>query len=68
MHVLQDAPDAKEFVSSKCTLEFHNVSFGYTPDAPVLRDISFRLEGGQTLALVGETGSGKSTALRLLFR
>lgn len=37
-------------------------------DAPVLKDVSFRLEGGQTLALVGATGSGKSTALRLLFR
>lgn len=66
---LQDLPDAKEFVcSSNCTLEFENVSFGYSPEAPVLRGVSFKLEGGKTLALVGATGSGKSTALRLIFR
>ena len=51
-----------------CSLEFDHVSFGYSPDAPVLRDVSFKLDGGKTLALVGATGSGKSTALRLIFR
>ena len=44
------------------------MSFNYQPDAPVLKNVSFKVEGGQTLALVGATGSGKSSLLRLLFR
>ena len=49
-------------------MEFDNVSFSYQPDAPVLKNVSFKVNGGQTLALVGATGSGKSSLLRLLFR
>lgn len=49
------------------SLEFKNVSFRYNPDAPyVLKDVSFKLEQGHQLALVGTTGSGKSTILRLI--
>jgi ABC-type multidrug transport system fused ATPase/permease subunit len=64
----QDEEGAKEFKLGDCALEFDDVSFSYSPTAPVLRNVSFKLEGGKTLALVGPTGSGKSTALRLLFR
>lgn len=49
-------------------VEFRSVRFGYQPDQPVLKDISFRLEAGQRLGLVGRTGSGKTSLSRLLFR
>lgn len=49
-------------------MEFESVSFSYQPNAPVLKNVSFKVGGGQTLALVGATGSGKSSLLRLLFR
>jgi len=49
-------------------LEFRDVHFAYTPDKPVLRGVSFRLEPGQKLALVGATGSGKSTITALIQR
>lgn len=64
----QDAPDAKQFKLGDCSLQFQNVSFGYTPATLVLKNASFKIEGGKTVALVGPTGSGKSTALRLIFR
>lgn len=48
-------------------IEFKNVSFRYTEDTPdVLKDVSFKLQKGDRLALVGTTGSGKSTIIRLL--
>lgn len=49
-------------------LEFDNVTFGYLPDRPVLRQVSLIIEPGQVVALVGATGSGKSTILDLLLR
>jgi len=49
-------------------IEFDRVSFGYKPGNPVLRDVSFRIRPGERVALVGWTGSGKSTLIRLLIR
>ncbi|MDC0713094.1 ABC transporter ATP-binding protein [Stigmatella sp. ncwal1] len=49
-------------------LEFKQVSFEYVPGQPVLRDINLRLERGQSLAIVGRTGSGKTSLVRLLTR
>ena len=49
-------------------LEFHDVTFGYARDAPVLHNISFRLDPGEVLGVVGRTGSGKTSLARLLFR
>lgn len=46
-------------------VEFRNVTFGYDPARPILHDISFTAEPGQTVALVGHTGSGKSTIVNL---
>jgi ATP-binding cassette subfamily B protein len=49
-------------------VEFENVSFGYRADAPVLHDVSFRVRPGETIALVGPTGAGKTTIINLLAR
>jgi ATP-binding cassette subfamily B protein len=47
---------------------FENVSFAYRPDEPILTDLSFRIASGEHVALVGPTGSGKTTVIRLLCR
>lgn len=55
-------------VDGAIALEFERVSFGYKPDVPVLREVSFRARRGQVVALVGPTGSGKTTITALLLR
>ena len=47
-------------------IEFKNVSFSYEKNAPVLRDVSFRVETGETVGLIGANGAGKSTVMKLL--
>lgn len=64
---LKDGPGAPLSGPSP-SVEFQDVSFSYAAEAPVLHGLSFRLQGGQTLGLLGRTGSGKSTIVRLLFR
>jgi ATP-binding cassette, subfamily B, multidrug efflux pump len=49
-------------------IDFENVSFGYTPGHPVLKNVSFHVDPGQTIAIVGHTGSGKTTIISLLNR
>jgi len=49
-------------------IEFDNVSFGYDPKRPVLRNVSFRIRAGEMVALVGPTGAGKTTVTSLLAR
>ena len=49
-------------------IEFRNVSFGYDPDRPILKDLSFHISPGQTVGIVGPTGGGKSTIVSLIPR
>lgn len=61
-----DAPDAAPLPAMRGRVEFDNVCFAYEPGKPVLHDISFTAEPGQTIALVGHTGSGKSSIINLI--
>lgn len=61
-------PDAHRPDRTLGRIEFEGVSFSYLPDEPVLRDISFRIEPGEMVAVVGHTGAGKSTLANLLLR
>lgn len=54
--------------SVKGKIDFEQVTFGYTPNQPVLRNVSFNVKPGQTIAIVGHTGSGKTTVISLLNR
>lgn len=63
-----DRPDAKPLPRIVGRVEFENVTFGYKPDRMVLHDVSFVAEPGQTVALVGHTGSGKSSIISLIAR
>ncbi len=65
---IQDQPGAVDLPETDGSVEFRQVSFGYEPNQLVLQDISFRVEPGQTVALVGPTGSGKSSAMALIHR
>ncbi|MBU0676279.1 MAG: ABC transporter ATP-binding protein/permease [Proteobacteria bacterium] len=49
-------------------IEFRNVTFGYQPDHPVIKDLDFQVAPGETVAIVGATGAGKSTIINLLER
>ncbi|MDX2054554.1 MAG: ABC transporter ATP-binding protein [Polyangiaceae bacterium] len=63
-----DTPSAQHLPTLKGRVEFRDVSFEYAPGRPVLRNVSFSAEPGQTIALVGPTGSGKSTLIKLVGR
>lgn len=65
---VQDKPHAKDLVVTNGGVEFTNVAFSYDPQRPILRDLTFTVQPGQSVALVGETGGGKSTVLKLLYR
>ena len=61
-----DAPDAEAITRLEGRVEFEHVTFGYDPTRPVLHDICFVAQPGQTIALVGHTGSGKTSIINLL--
>lgn len=63
-----ESPDAVELAPIDGAVVLHGVSFGYRPDTPVLRDVSIEIAAGETFALVGATGSGKSTIAKLVTR
>lgn len=66
--VVCDAPDAVEMKPIKGQVTFDHVTFGYEADKTVLRDLSFTVEPGESVALVGPTGAGKSTIVNLISR
>ncbi|KAK2035639.1 ABC transporter [Colletotrichum zoysiae] len=66
---IKDAPGAKPLALPKGgEIRFDDVTFGYHPDRPILRNLSLTIPAGKKVAVVGPSGCGKSTLLRLLFR
>jgi ATP-binding cassette subfamily B protein len=65
---IADAPDARPAPALRGAVRFEDVTFGYTADRPVLRGIDLAVEPGQTIALVGPSGAGKTTICSLLPR
>ena len=65
---ISDKPDAKSIGDVDGRVEFKNVTFGYDAELPILHNISFVAEPGQTIALVGPTGSGKTSITALAHR
>jgi ABC-type transport system involved in Fe-S cluster assembly fused permease/ATPase subunit len=63
-----DPPEAPDLAVKGAEVEFKNVSFAYNPQRPILKDISFKVPAGKSVAIVGASGAGKSTISRLLFR
>lgn len=66
---VKEAPNAKPLQLRKGgEIKFENVTFGYHPDRPILKNLSLTIPAGKKVAVVGPSGCGKSTILRLLFR
>ncbi|KAK6516606.1 Iron-sulfur clusters transporter atm1, mitochondrial [Arthrobotrys conoides] len=65
---VRDSPNAKPLVLQGGEIKFENVSFGYHPERPILKNVYFTIPAGHKIAFVGPSGCGKSTILRLLFR
>lgn len=66
--VVPERPDAVEPPPLRGEIAFEHVAFGYDPEVPVLRDVSFTISPGQLVGIVGPTGSGKSTVVSLVPR
>ena len=65
---VKDLPGARRAPYFKGNVEFDHVSFSYSPDAPILKDINLKIEAGQVAALVGPTGAGKTSIVGLIPR
>jgi len=63
-----ESPEAVELPPIDGEIVFDNVTFGYDPDVPVIRDVDLRIAPGETVAFVGPTGAGKSTLAKLITR
>jgi len=66
--VLKETDMPQPFPERIETIEFRNVSYGYIPEKPVLKNLSFKVHSGESAAIVGPTGGGKTTILGLLCR
>ena len=65
---IEDLPDALPLENVKGEIIFENVSFGYTSEHRILKDVTFKIPEGKKLAILGTTGSGKSTVINLIPR
>ncbi|CAN5198426.1 ABC transporter ATP-binding protein/permease [soil metagenome] len=65
---IKDAPNAIDLKITDATITFDNVHFAYDERRPILKGVSFTVPAGKSIAVVGATGSGKSTIARLLYR
>jgi ABC-type transport system involved in Fe-S cluster assembly fused permease/ATPase subunit len=65
---VQDVPNAPNMTVAEGAIEFKDVSFAYHPERPILKGVSFNVAPKQKVAIVGSSGSGKSTIMKLLFR
>jgi len=65
---IKDKPDASELEAFEPTVEFQNVTFGYDPARPILHDVTFKVRPREVVALVGPTGSGKTSIIALTHR
>ena len=65
---VKDAPDATDMPPIKGDVSFENVKFSYEDGVPILKDVSFDVKQGQTIAIVGPTGAGKTTIVNLVSR
>jgi ATP-binding cassette subfamily B protein len=65
---IADAPDARPLRLAGGEVRFEGVRFAYDPRRPILEEVSFRIPAGRKVAIVGASGGGKSTIVRLLFR
>jgi len=63
-----EKPDAVDLPPIQGDIDFEAVTFGYTPDVPVISDVELRVRAGETVAFVGPTGAGKSTMAKLVTR
>jgi ATP-binding cassette subfamily B multidrug efflux pump len=65
---VDDAPDAVSLEAMRGELRFEQVHFGYRPGTPIIKDMTLQARAGETVALVGPTGAGKTTIINLLTR
>ena len=65
---VKDRPNATDLVVKQGQIAFEHVSFAYQPERPILKNVSFKIEAGHKVAIVGHSGAGKSTISRLLYR
>jgi ATP-binding cassette, subfamily B, bacterial len=65
---VRNTPGARRAPTFSGRIEFDNVNFGYGPDRPILKDVSFTVEAGQVAAIVGPSGAGKTTIVSLIPR
>jgi ATP-binding cassette, subfamily B, heavy metal transporter len=67
-HEVADAPAAQPLQVTQGSVVFEHVDFGYDANRPILKDLSFEIPPGKTVAVVGPSGAGKSTLARLMYR
>ena len=64
----EENPSSKQLTEIRDNITFENVSFGYTPNEKIIKNLSFDVKKGEKIAIVGETGAGKTTIIKLLMR